>query len=99
MAMDLKVSTSALTSEANELAKLKNELNTEITAMRSISARYLNMWRGESHDAFVNSVAKNMTLLSQFLKTVQDFSTALNEVAQIYEKSEKDAVRRATERN
>jgi len=99
MAMDLKVSTGALTSEANELKKVKSDLEKEITAMRSISARYLNMWKGGSHDAFVNSVNKNMTLLSAFLKTVQDFSNALDEVSRLYEKTEQDAIRRATEKN
>ncbi|MBQ9493753.1 MAG: WXG100 family type VII secretion target [Oscillibacter sp.] len=99
MAMDLKVSTSALTSEAAGLRNLKRQLEQEITAMRSVSARYLNMWDGGSKTAFVNSVNQNMNLLNAFVQNVENFAKALEDVAGMYERAEQDAIRRATEKN
>lgn len=99
MAMDLTVQTGALTDEAAQLESLKNELQNEITAMRSISASFLNMWEGESKQAFVNSVNQNMNLLNAFLNNIQKYSAALKEISTMYESAEKAAVQRATEKN
>lgn len=100
MAMDLKVSTSALTNEAAALkSQIKSQLQNEITAMKSISARYMNMWEGESHAAFNNSVNQNMGYLNAFLNNVQKYAQALEEIAKMYETAEKQAVNRATQKN
>jgi len=99
MAMDLKVSTSALTNEAAQLKSLKSQLQQEITAMRSISARYLNMWEGGSKTAFTNSVNQNMNLLNAFLNNVQKYSQALEEISRMYETAEKQAEQRAIQKN
>jgi len=86
-----EVSTGKLADEAAALNNLKNQLEQKITQMTSISARYLNMWEGESKQAFNASVVKNMNLLRAFTNNMQKFSQALTQGGSTYEKAEREA--------
>ncbi len=91
-----EVSTGKLTEEAAQLMNLKRQFESEVTAMRSMSARYLNMWEGESKQAFANSVNTNMNLLNMFSNNLDKFSETLTKTATIYDNAEKNAVRIAS---
>ena len=67
-------------------------------AMRSISARYLNMWEGESKQAFIDSVGKNTNLLNAFTNNMQKFIEVLTQGASTYEAAEKEAKRIASQK-
>lgn len=86
-----KVTTQKLKDEANGLKNVKSQLQNEITAMRSISGRYLSLWEGEAKQAFVGAVDKNMNLLNLFVNNMEKFINALNNIAADYEKSESKA--------
>jgi WXG100 family type VII secretion target len=93
-----EVSTSKLNDEAAQLDNLKNQLEQKIQQMASISARYLNMWEGESKQAFNDSVIKNMNLLRAFTNNMQKFSAALRQGASTYETAENNAKRIASQK-
>ena len=86
-----RVSTQKLKDEANALKNVKNQLQNEITAMRSYSARYLSMWDGEAKKAFTDSVTKNMNLLNLFVNNMDKFINALNNISADYEQAENKA--------
>lgn len=93
-----EVSTSKLNDEAAQLRNLKSELEQKIQQMTSISARYLNMWEGESKQAFNESVLKNMNLLRAFTNNMQKFIEVLTQGATTYETAEKEAKRIASQK-
>jgi len=93
-----EVSTSKLAEEAAALKTLKGQLEQEIMAMRSISARFLSGWAGESHEAFKTSVDQNMALLSQFSNTIQKFAEVLTQGGSTYEAAENEAKRIASQK-
>jgi len=86
-----EVNTGSLNEEAAALNRLKAQLQQEIMGMRSISARYLNMWEGESKQQFVASVNQNMNLLNAFLNLIGKFASTLNQGASSYESGENKA--------
>ena len=88
-----EVSTSRLSDEAAQLDILKSQLEQKIMQMTSISARYLNMWEGESKQVFNDSVIKNMNLLRAFTNNMQKFSQALRQGGSTYEGAEQEAKR------
>lgn len=93
-----EVSTAKLTEEANRLRTFKQQLEQEMGNMKSIAISYLNMWEGESKQAFVNSANKNINLLSAFTNNMEKFSQTLQEGASTYETGEKEAVRIASQK-
>jgi len=86
-----RVSTQKLKDEATALTNVKNQLQNEITAMRSYSSRYLSLWEGEAKQGFTTSVNQNMNLLNMFVNNMDKFINALNNIATGYEKAENAA--------
>ena len=93
MANLFEVKTGSLTEAAGTINKAKTDLEGKITEMRSMSSRLLNMWEGESKNAFVKSVNDNMNLLSNFAKNLENFKKALDNGATRYADGEKEATR------
>lgn len=98
MASQIKVTTSELSSNADNLQNSNNRLNTMIDQLRQQEASLCTMWEGDSKDAFDKAFRHDIDQMKNFYEAIKQHVAKLKEIAKNYETAEQRNVQIANER-
>lgn len=88
MAGMIQVTPKTLRSKADELRSQNKTLRTQIDQFRSQANSLNGMWEGDAHNAFKAETTKSMGKMEQFCAAIDNFATALDNIANQYEAAE-----------
>ncbi len=88
MASSFKVTTSVLTSQANELSDLNGRFKTAVEQLVTSEASLKTMWEGEANDAFHNAFTTDKGKMDEFYNLILQYIEKLNSIATRYSQTE-----------
>ncbi len=94
-----QVSATELTRQADALSQLNQNLQTQITALEESEAALAAMWEGEAKNAFHNAFQTDKSKMQNFKTAIDEYVTALKNIAAKYAQAEQTNVNTATSRS
>jgi WXG100 family type VII secretion target len=98
MASSFKVTTSVLTSQANELSSLNGRFKTAVEQLVSSEANLKTMWEGEANDAFHAAFTTDKGKMDEFYNLILQYVEKLNSIATRYSQTEQTNTQIASNR-
>ena len=89
MANKIKINTTRLNTDANEIASRITSLKKEMEAMKQSVNQLNNMWTGEAKNAFVNAFNDDMNALTTLINNINSIHTFESNAKTKYENCEK----------
>lgn len=94
----ITVTTSQLTSKANELKSYNTKFKTQVENLKQQESSLNSMWDGEANDAFHKAFDKDVTQMNNFYNAIEKYVQSLNEIIKNYENAESNNLKTATNR-
>ena len=85
---EFKVTSATLTSKKGELQQLNSQLRSLKGQYESSEASMSAKWEGDAKTAFHTTFTQNMTAVDTFIKEVDNYITALQNIIAKYEATE-----------
>lgn len=95
---ELKVTASQLRTKAQTIRSLNSSLDTQIGVLEQAESSVCSMWDGEAKNAFHQAFTHDKAQMKNFKNAIDKYVTALEQIAQSYEKAENQNVQTATTR-
>ena len=92
MANQITVSPQQLMNKATELRNQNSTLKNQIENLRSQEGALSTMWEGEAKQAFRNAFNQDISRMEEFYATVEQYATALENIAEEYIRTEQKNV-------
>lgn len=99
MANTIQVTTSTLTSKANELKSLNARFKQQVTSLQSQQRSLDAMWDGEANTAFNNAFKRDIVQMNNFYNAIEKYVSSLNEIINKYEQTERANAQKASNRS
>ncbi len=94
----IQVTSQQLRDKAAELRNQNNTVKSQIENLRSQEAALSGMWEGEAREAFRNAFQQDIAKMNEFVTTIEQYATALTNIAQEYDNAEAKNVGTASSR-
>ena len=88
MANSFTVTPTALRGKASDLRGKNNNLKAQIENLQTEEASLNSMWDGEANDAFHAAFSNDINQMTAFYNAVENYCTALEQIAQQYDTAE-----------
>lgn len=98
MASSFRVTTSVLTSQANELSNLNGRFKTAVEQLVTSETSLKTMWEGEANDAFHAAFNTDKCKMDEFYNLIMQYIEKLNSIATRYSQTEQTNTEIATNR-
>ena len=84
----ITVNPQQLMNKATELRNQNSNLKNQIESLRSAEGALSAMWEGEAKQAFRNAFMQDISRMEAFFGTVEQYATALENIAAEYMRAE-----------
>lgn len=84
----IQVTARQLRTQAENLQQLNESFRSQIQVLESTEASLAGMWDGESKDAFHSAFLRDKGQMEAFKAAIDQYVTALQNIAQKYEQAE-----------
>lgn len=88
MASSFKVTTSVLTTQANELSNLNGRFKTAVEQLVTSETNLKTMWEGEANDTFHVAFTTDKSKMDEFYNLILQYIEKLNSIAARYTQTE-----------
>ena len=95
---EIMVTPSEVHSRADELRNLNSQFLAKVDALTSSETNLTNMWEGEARDAFHSAFTNDRGQMENFHTVIDQYATALDNIATEYESREAANVQIASNR-
>ena len=85
---EIRVSSQQLSAKADELQQLNESLKSQIGILESTEASIAGMWDGQAKETFHGEFQKDKAQMETLKKTLDQYITALREIAANYAQKE-----------
>lgn len=85
---EIKVTTSELRNKAEELSTQNTQLKGKVDELVASEGTLTSMWEGEARDAFHKAFETDKNQWENFMKVIEQFVQAMNQIADEYDKQE-----------
>jgi len=92
------VTASEVRSKASALGDLNQQFRSKATELENKESELLTMWEGTARDTFHREFTKDKGQMDTFSNLIDEYVTALTEIAQRYEEAETKATELASVR-
>lgn len=88
MANTITVTTATLKTKASELRQANSSFKTQIGNLTTEESALNAMWDGDANDAFHTAFNNDITQMNSFYNAIESYASALEQIAQEYDKTE-----------
>lgn len=89
---EIKVTAAQLKAKAQELQQLNASFQSQVETLQNSESSVCSMWEGESKEAFHTAFTQSVEKLTSFKAVIEQYVTALNNIAADYEAAENQAI-------
>lgn len=83
-----QVTSSELKAKSNELRELNAQFKTQTGNLESQEGSLISMWEGEARNAFDTAFKNDKTQMDNFYNLIEQYCTALDNIANKYDMAE-----------